>query len=330
MQVPPNYWYPLLESREVGKRPIHRTFFGQRWVIWRDTRQSVILQSDRCPHLGASLSLGQVKEGLITCPFHGFAFDSSGQCQKVPAIGLSSSPPPQLRVHTPPVREYQGFIWIWQGDPKLATNTPPFFEDLLEGWSYGSIYSDWPVHHTRAIENQLDVAHLPFVHGNTIGKGHKTLVEGPYVERDEEEIRVWVTNQKDHGQRPRALESLALSAQEQPPALILKFPGLWLLNISPKLKLLVAFVPIHASSTRFYVRSYHRFRWPLIRTIVSWALGLSNRLILNQDKRVVSSQTPTSSLDAVDHPLGCDRAILAFRKWYRSHIETAPAEHECS
>jgi hypothetical protein len=149
------------------------------------------------------------------------------------------------------------------------------------------------------------------------------------VERDEEEIRVWVTNQKDHGQRPRALESLALTAKEQPPALTLKFPGLWLLNISPKLKLLVAFVPIHASSTRFYVRSYHRFRLPLIRTIVSWALGLSNRLILNQDERVVSSQTPTSSLDAVDHPLGCDRAILAFRKWYRSHIETAPAEHEC-
>ena len=320
MQVPSNYWYPLLQSREVRKKPLQRTFFGQRWVIWRDERQEVVLQSDRCPHLGAALSLGQVREGLITCPFHGFAFDGSGTCKKAPAIGSAVVPSHHLRLQTPLVRDYQGFIWLWHGDPNLATETPPFFEDLLQGWSYGTIDSDWPVHLTRAIENQLDVAHLPFVHANTIGKGHKTLVEGPYVEKDDQEIRVWVSNQKDHGQRPRTLESLALAAKERRPELVFKFPGIWLLNISPKLKLLVAFVPIDATLTRFYVRSYHKFRLPILSAIVSWGLGLSNRFILNEDKRVVCSLTPNSSLDGEDHPLGCDRAILAFRKWYRSGV----------
>jgi phenylpropionate dioxygenase-like ring-hydroxylating dioxygenase large terminal subunit len=31
-------------------------------------------------------------------------------------------------------------------------------------------------HYSRAIENQLDCAHIPFIHKNTIGRGNKTLV----------------------------------------------------------------------------------------------------------------------------------------------------------
>ena len=38
-------------------------------------------------------------------------------------------------------------------------------------------------HYSRAIENQLDCAHIPFIHKNTIGRGNKTLVNGPLIER---------------------------------------------------------------------------------------------------------------------------------------------------
>jgi 3-phenylpropionate/trans-cinnamate dioxygenase ferredoxin subunit len=31
--------------------------------------------SDRCPHMGCSLSMGKLKEYVITCPCHGWSFD---------------------------------------------------------------------------------------------------------------------------------------------------------------------------------------------------------------------------------------------------------------
>ncbi len=39
----------------------------------------------------------------------------------------------------------------------------------------------WHVPFLRAVENQLDVMHLPFVHKTTIGRGNRTLVNGSVV-----------------------------------------------------------------------------------------------------------------------------------------------------
>lgn len=36
---------------------------------------------DRCPHMGAPLSLGAVREGVLVCSWHGWRFDAaSGDC----------------------------------------------------------------------------------------------------------------------------------------------------------------------------------------------------------------------------------------------------------
>jgi hypothetical protein len=61
------------------------------------------------------------------------------------------------------------------------------------------MHTEWDVDLTRAIEGVLDVSHLPFVHARTIGRGRKTLVNGPYTILDDDTIRIWVTNQPDEG-----------------------------------------------------------------------------------------------------------------------------------
>ena len=48
-------------------------------------------------------------------------------------------------------------------------------------FSYDHMYDEWSVQYSRVIENQLDVSHLAFVHYNTIGRGNRTLVNGPKV-----------------------------------------------------------------------------------------------------------------------------------------------------
>ena len=322
IDLPRNLWYPLFLAREFTARPKRVERFGEHWMICRLGEGSLVMTRDRCPHLGASLSQGTVNEGQIQCPFHGFCFDSEGTCTHIPALGKAGKIPRHLKVRTIPLRDVQGWIWGWWGDDPHDPETIPAFTEFDHSWRWQDVASDWSVHVTRAIENQLDVAHLPFVHRKSIGAGGRSLVEGPYVEADARSIKVWVTNARDQGQMPRSLEALEQHSKGEPPNLEFRFPGLWQLRIHPRLRLLVGFVPVNPGKTRFYIRACHTIRIPLLGTLYGGILGLSNRWILREDERVVSPIVPSSSLDAHDDMLiASDRAIVWFRKIWRRRLE---------
>jgi len=317
MRVPEDQWYPVLESREVRRKPLAVERLGQRLVFWRTADGLPHANLERCPHLGAALGGGKVCADRLVCPFHGFEFDAEGQCRHIPAVGRLGKIPKGMAVKCFPLREEHALIWLWWGEPIEAYPQVPFFPPLENGWRYGTVVVEWPVHYTRAIENQLDVAHLPFVHRTTIGSGGRRLVEGPYVEADGQGIKVWVTNARDEGQTPRSQSELAAAAAGKEPGLSFLFPGVWLLNISPKMKNFIAFVPVNNHKTRYYLRVYHRIQNPIFAKIFAALIGLSNRFILRQDERVVVTQTPADSADAhEDRWIGADRAIIQFRRLY--------------
>jgi phenylpropionate dioxygenase-like ring-hydroxylating dioxygenase large terminal subunit len=322
MRVIENLWYPVLESREVGRKPLGVERFGQRLVFWRSTDELLHAQLDRCPHLGASLSQGKVCRDNLVCPFHGFEYDGNGQCIHIPANGYGGKIPKAMVLRSFQLREQHGFVWLWWVKSREVYPDVPFFSQLESGWKYRTDIVEWPVHYTRAIENQLDVAHLPFVHRTTIGSGGRTLVEGPYVEADQKGIRVWVTNNRDGGDSPRSQPELAKAAEGKEPGLSFLFPGIWLLNISPHLKNLLAFVPINEQRTRYYLRVYHHIQIPLFSKLFEVVMGISNRFILNQDKRVVLLQTPPNSSEArQDRLIGADNAIAQFRRLHAVLLE---------
>ena len=49
----------------------------------RQGRPAAVL--DRCPHKGASLSAGFLKDGALACGYHGWCFQADGHCQSIPA-----------------------------------------------------------------------------------------------------------------------------------------------------------------------------------------------------------------------------------------------------
>ena len=71
----PNQWYVLMESKQVKDRPVGVTRMGEKMVFWRDGSGVASCLRDRCPHRGVELSKGQVVDGHIQCPFHGFEYD---------------------------------------------------------------------------------------------------------------------------------------------------------------------------------------------------------------------------------------------------------------
>lgn len=315
MLLPQSQWYVVLESVELGRKPLGVQRLGRRLVFWRGTDGRPHAHADRCPHLGAALSGGTVREGRLVCPFHGFAFNGAGQCEHIPANGCSGKVPAGMALEGFPLREAHGFIWLWLGPVRDSYPALPFFAQLDDGWRYRTDSVEWPVHYTRAIENQLDVAHLAFVHRSTIGRAGRSFVDGPYVEADAAGIRVWVTNTHDRGQERRSQAELRQAAAGTAPRLQFLFPGTWLLSVSPSIRNFIAFVPVDEHRVRYYLRFYHRLRLPLLAGAFEAVMGWTNRLVLDQDRRVVITQTPANSLDAADDRfIEADRAILQFRR----------------
>ena len=320
-----NQWYAILESNEVKKgKPIGVTRMGEKMVAWRDSAGKVTVMSDLCPHRGVALSVGKLIGDCIQCPFHGFEYDASGDCKLVPANGKNSAPPKAMRVKTYLAREAHDIIFIWWGEPRETYPPLPWFENI-NGMAYSTIRSHWTNHYARAIENQLDVAHLPFVHYNTIGSGGQTLVNGPAareikISDGSYRLDLWFDNETDHGQKPVKPSEIPEPARR--PLIQFYFPNLWQNWLSDNFLVFLIFAPIDNENTMMYLRQYHTVKLPIMRQLFEWLGSIGNWVILNQDKRVVVTQRPPRpDLDIGEILIPGDYPIVLYRKRRRALIE---------
>jgi phenylpropionate dioxygenase-like ring-hydroxylating dioxygenase large terminal subunit len=321
----PGQWYVVMDSTQVKGQPVGVTRMGEKLVFWRDHTGRVSCLRDRCIHRGAALSKGKVVDDRLQCPFHGFEYDPSGKVVKIPANGKHTPVPERFRVQQYPTHEAHGFIWIWWGENPPEDLQPPRFFEGLEGFSHGRAYDSWDAHYSRVIENQLDVAHLPFVHYNTIGRGDRTLVNGPVVQWvGDDMFYFYVYNQVDDGTLPRRPEEITPDpARDFRLGFI--FPNLWQNYISDDVRVLAAFVPVDDAHTLLYLRFYQRFvRLPILRDIVNWLAMPGNRYIAHQDRRVVVTQQPKPSALRTDEQLiQADRPIVEYRRRRQELLEEA-------
>jgi phenylpropionate dioxygenase-like ring-hydroxylating dioxygenase large terminal subunit len=234
--------------------------------------------------------------------------------------------PEQFRVDTYPTAEHHGFIFIWWGEGQPEPAVPPFFNDIDTGFTYASAHDPWAAHYSRVIENQLDAAHLPFVHYNTIGRGNRTVVNGPQVKWVNPNLMfVYTWNDVDTGQRPRKPEEMP-----DPPRLFhleFQFPNLWENYISPNVRILAAFVPVDDEHTLLYLRFYQKFvRVPLLRDLFNRLAMPFNVYVAHQDRRVVQTQRPKRPFLRMGEKLfQADGPILAYRKRREELLEQAGA-----
>lgn len=312
-----NQWYVVLDSNEVGTQPRAIVRLGERMVFWRDLAGKVHAAVDRCPHRGAALSAGEFLHDHLQCPFHGFEFDPSGRCVLIPANGRNGVIPNTMRLLTYPTHEAHGWIWIWWGSPAPGSlSEPEFFDNLDETFSFASVRDPWDMHYSRAIENQLDVIHLPFVHRNTIGRGNRTLVDGPLVEwKSDRMFFTYVFNRLDDGTPPRRSSSLS-SKSASSVHLEFIFPNLWQNYISEAVRILVAFVPVDEEHTILYLRFYQNFlRLPLLGKLVARLAMPMNVRIVHEDRRVVLTQQPKiSGLKIGEILIPGDLPVIEYRR----------------
>ncbi len=313
----PNQWYGILASKQVKRgQVVGAVRCGLRLALFRAKDGTLGCVEDLCPHRGAALSCGKLTEGGLQCPFHGLQFLPDGKCSFVPALGKASTEDlTRFHVRSYPVREAHGMIYLWygEGEPDLAAPLPFFDEYIDAGFSRSLFWDHWNGHYSRCIENQLDVVHLPFVHHNTIGRGHKTVVNGPAVLMEYDFLRTSADNAQDVGQAPKPPEECAVG---ETLFLGFRFPNVWMNHIAPGYKLVIFFAPVDEENTVLYIFTYTKFT-PLraLNRIAAWASKPMAYIIERQDRRVVTTQRPKpSSFFGKEQLLVGDRPIVLYRK----------------
>jgi nitrite reductase/ring-hydroxylating ferredoxin subunit/Fe-S cluster biogenesis protein NfuA len=82
-------WQHALELSDIPEGGVKAmTLQGEKIMLSRRGAIVTCFQN-ACAHLGLALDDGDVEDGIITCPYHGFRYDlASGECLTAPAVQL--------------------------------------------------------------------------------------------------------------------------------------------------------------------------------------------------------------------------------------------------
>ncbi len=162
-----DYWYAAAQSHQVtARRPLGRVVMEEMLVLWRDAAGRAVALSDRCLHRNALLSRGDLFDGKIGCPYHGWTYDAQGRCVGVPSEGPDACPPTDRRLEAFPTREQDGLVWVWMGGPDAPPDKDPFPMPHHDEPGWGAYYMETMFANevTHLVENFMDVPHTVFVH----------------------------------------------------------------------------------------------------------------------------------------------------------------------
>jgi nitrite reductase/ring-hydroxylating ferredoxin subunit len=104
-------WVPVALSASIeAGTSAGSVIDGAEVVVWRDSKGAAHVWEDRCPHRGMRMSFGFVRGDHIACLYHGWAYDTAGQCQHIPAHP-DLEVPKTIKIPTYATEERDGLIW---------------------------------------------------------------------------------------------------------------------------------------------------------------------------------------------------------------------------
>lgn len=170
------FWYPVIPSDRLADQPVPFTLLGINLVLFRDGAGKATALIDRCCHRTAKLSKGWLEQGNIVCPYHGWTYDGTGKCVRVPQrpdYKPAAEPGKGIAVEAFRCSERHGVVWValeepLHGIPELPEYDDPAYRRVFE------FYEPWEAPGLRIMENSFDNAHFSYVHKASFG-----IVEEP-------------------------------------------------------------------------------------------------------------------------------------------------------
>jgi len=161
-----NFWYPMATGAELTDKPLRVRALAQDFVVFRDSQGKAHCVSNTCSHRGGSLAGGKIVGDNIQCPYHGWQFDGSGTCKRIPSLGTKATVPGRTRVDAYPVQESYGIVFAFLGDLPESERPPVLAVKEWEQQGWRTTLQHFPIkgYYERSIENGIDPAHNEYVH----------------------------------------------------------------------------------------------------------------------------------------------------------------------
>ena len=158
---------PALISSELPEPdcpPVRVRLLGEQLIAFRNTEGEVGLLSEFCPHRLTSLFFGRNEEGGLRCVYHGWKFDTAGNCLDMMNEPQGSDYHTKIKATSYPVVEMGDLVWAYLGpeekrppEPKFEwTQVPPDHRLVTKNWQE----CNW----LQALEGGIDTAHAPILH----------------------------------------------------------------------------------------------------------------------------------------------------------------------
>lgn len=315
-------WHPIALCSAVGTQPLAVELLGERLVLWRDDTGTTCAFTDRCPHRGARLSLGCVRDGRLECPYHGWRFDGSGRVTLVPALP-DFTPPATHRALRHDVVERYGLVWVRLEGAAASSHVPAFdaeHDARLRKVNCGpyEVAASAP----RIIENFLDMAHFGFVHEGWLGSREHTALADyridptatGFIARD---CKAWQPQSSVHAQGGADVE-YTYEVNAPYTAILTKIPDGKTVAIDGFRESIALFVcPVTPESSRVWFRlAMNDFDSP------DEKLQAFQHTIFTQDQPVLESQEPKCLPISDTAPVrelhsAADRSASAYRRYLR-------------
>jgi phenylpropionate dioxygenase-like ring-hydroxylating dioxygenase large terminal subunit len=305
-----NDWHPVARAHDLDqKNPLGVRLLAEDIVVWKAGSELLAWQ-DLCVHRGTRLSLGRVLDGTIECPYHGWVYDTSGRCLRIPAHP-EQAPPARASVKTYSATVAYDLVWVSLGTPPRGVPDFPEWHDpsyrkLLCG-PY-AVNASGP----RVIENFLDIAHFPFVHEGILGVRERPEISDYVVEAGPDGVvatNVTVYQPDPYGTGRGDYVNYTYKVLRPFTAYLAKE------SKGPRFSLILIVTPHEPtrSTAWMWMAMNYGHEIPADK-LIAWQDS-----IFAQDRPIVESQRPELlplDLQAELH-LRSDRIAIAYRKWLR-------------
>lgn len=243
------YWHPVAAAGELSQdKPKKRVkILGEEMLLFRNGRGNYGLVEEPCAHRGASLYYGFVEEDGIRCAYHGWKYDTAGQCVEQP---FETNPAFKNKIcqRAYPVEKLAGLLFAYLGPPDKKPLLPRWDMLVKEGFNRTILISTPEIHSNwlQATENSADPLHTYFLHGYAMK--FQDIKQGAYLYRSIDKFEV---EQNEWGIRKKKTY-----AGDQPEAgHLLIFP-----NVLRHPRFLRWFVPTDDTHMLVYTLQFHKLK----------------------------------------------------------------------
>ena len=159
------HWLAVGTTSELRDIPQAVKVLGEELVLFRDDRGRFGLLGVSCPHRGASLEYGDIEDGGLRCPYHGWLFDTGGRCLAMPAEPAERGFAQKVRHLSYPVQEQGGLLFAYLG-PEAEPPALPSYLPLVSEQGQRAVEATRRYNYNwfNFIENGADPVHFSILH----------------------------------------------------------------------------------------------------------------------------------------------------------------------